>query len=374
VNCCHLKKYFVAALLILLCSIFSARALSSEVLIFDYTADDSVSEKWVGIALTDYSIRILNSSESGKAMDRERLKKIISRWTSGKSNNLSFETKDAIRVHAGAVSLIECEINEDPSGIHFIGTIINPDSGILKDISFSIKEFDLHSLKQSLLNKLVEEYSLSEIISENNIETTSSDIAYTRYWQAMYSYENGMIDKAYSLFEKAAELDPGYVEAFIMKGKILLEKTRFSEAIEHLKHSIEIDPENAKAHFLLGLTYYFQRQNIPARIEFDKALELDPGNPEYHYQTGLYSKEKFNYKRALEELTVTVEMDPSIYFAWYHLATIYASLKNDQKALDCLQEAARWGKKNILPMIENDSDLDLLRGNPRFLAIVRPLK
>jgi tetratricopeptide (TPR) repeat protein len=183
-------------------------------------------------------------------------------------------------------------------------------------------------------------------------------------------YEAGEADKSLPLFDRASQLDPGYIEPALMSGRVLLDKALFSKAVEKFKQIAGKWPSDARAHFLLGLTYYLQRLGDQARPELLKASQLDSANPEYYYQLGLLDKETFRYTDSLQELEKAVKLDSSLYDAWYLLASMHSYTKQESETLGCLEKASQWGGGDITAKIRNDSDFIWLRSNRRFQIIV----
>ena len=57
----------------------------------------------------------------------------------------------------------------------------------------------------------------------------------------------------------------------------------------------------------------------------------------------------------------------------YNIACGYAQVGETEKALDCLERAILHGT-SIGEWAENDSDLDSLRGHPRFVRLLQNLR
>jgi len=350
--------------------LFTQFSYGSEAVVFDFETNGNFTEDWAAPALTDFTIRLLSTQTKWKALERDRLARLISRWPVEKRGALSFETRDAIRQHLGAKFLIEGRLENDRSGFRFVGTLINPDSGDVADISFQMKKFELEAAQKKLLQNLKKALSGAFNPKMSTLQGTGDADAYRLYWKGIRLYEKGLPDKALPLLEKAVSRDKQYIEPALMVGRIFLDKAFFSKAVEKFRFCVDTWPSDARAHFLLGLTYYLQRMNPPARAEFHKAVDLDPGNPEYYYQLGLLEKETFRYDEAVENLEKAVELDSSLYDGWYQLAVIYASAKQESKTLECLDKAAAWGDKAVFIKMRNDADFAWLRNNGKFQSIL----
>lgn len=75
-------------------------------------------------------------------------------------------------------------------------------------------------------------------------------------------------------------IDNKNTEAFRRLGQIYLERKKYEEAIETLKHVIRLD-KNAQDYFSLSLAFKETGNNKKAWDNIKKALKLDPNNPRY---------------------------------------------------------------------------------------------
>jgi adenylate cyclase len=74
---------------------------------------------------------------------------------------------------------------------------------------------------------------------------------------------------------------------------------------------------------------------------------------------------------AQEWIAKAVELDPDDALVLYNVACVYTQLVENDKALDCLERSltAASSSEN-LNWIENDPDLDPLRDDPRYKAMI----
>jgi hypothetical protein len=371
-----LYSFIFLIALVSTCLLSGGPAHAIETLVFDFEPDKSFKEKWEGAALTDFTIRALNKARPGAAMPRERLQRLVARWSRTIKQTSSFETRDAIRQHAGARFIIEGSLSQSRNGTTFTGTIIDPDKGPVNDISFTLKNFDLAVARQRIIRGLRKSFGLKYDFNPSGVMGTDDNVAYKLYWKGVAAYEQGYPDTALKLLEESAGRDAKYIEPQLLTGRIMLEKTLFSQAADLFRRIAKLAPSDPRVYFLLGLTYSFQRQNSLALDSFKRAAELDPANPEYISQLGRFRKDTFRFSDAIVELQKATDLDQSLYDAWYDMAVIYASIKQETKALDSLEKAVQWGGPEIMARMENDADLAWLHDNVRFqtllLKSVRP--
>jgi tetratricopeptide (TPR) repeat protein len=172
----------------------------------------------------------------------------------------------------------------------------------------------------------------------------------------------GHVDQAVAEFQKATELDPKLVAAFVDLGGELIEKRDYAAAVPPLKRALELSPNLEGAHRLLGyalLAQGFAAEAIPhlekahaeealgvALLEADrlpeavtvlqKALAKNPDDPDVLYNygraCGLLSKQVFD---ALESRF------PDSARAHQMMAQDYAALRDVPGAEREFQEALR---------------------------------
>ena len=74
---------------------------------------------------------------------------------------------------------------------------------------------------------------------------------------------------------------------------------------------------------------------------------------------------------AQEWIARAVELDPDDALVLYNVACVYTQLLENDKALDCLERSlAAASSSENLNWIENDPDLDPLRNDPRYQAMI----
>lgn len=92
---------------------------------------------------------------------------------------------------------------------------------------------------------------------------------------AMY-YEQGVLDKAQTIFEGLVELDPESVDAHSALGALYTRLQRDDEALVHLNRALELDDDQIAAH-VNRAEVYLRRQEIErAVLDLKRAMDLDP--------------------------------------------------------------------------------------------------
>jgi len=262
--------------------------------------------------------------------------------------------------------------------------------------------------------------------------TGLADAYFILTWKGWSPNPEGYIKaKKYAL--RAIEIDKNLAEAHATLGWLLFwAEWKWEEARKELKLAIELNPNYANAHQYYAELLDILRQDKEAHEQLNLALELDPLSPAMnalnvlHYYNEGKLKESLEACRRLEEIdlyksqgvywqyfriylrygedlkaiealqkvmpgdTLTIK---EVYnksgingiFNWFiesgvnkstnyfrSLAILYTILGKKEEELSWLEKAL---KENLtsLPEINNNSDFDNLRSEPRFQAIIKKM-
>jgi tetratricopeptide (TPR) repeat protein len=87
----------------------------------------------------------------------------------------------------------------------------------------------------------------------------------------------GQYRESITEFNKAIELDPGYVSAYYSKGTAFESLGDYTGAIENYNKAIELDPGYVSAYYSKGTAFESLGDYTGAIENYNKAIELDPG-------------------------------------------------------------------------------------------------
>jgi adenylate cyclase len=166
------------------------------------------------------------------------------------------------------------------------------------------------------------------------------------YFYARHAFVCGEMEKAVTLYEQAMRVRPEDYQAPLLVAQIYDDRGRHDEAqrvrrhgVEAAEQSLRTSPDNTRAMYMAanGLVALGEWQR--GREWTEKALAIDPEDPMTLYNAGC----------------------------------IYALLGEADRALQCVEDAVRNGLTQK-GWFEHDSNLDALRSEPRFQALMRELK
>ena len=157
------------------------------------------------------------------------------------------------------------------------------------------------------------------------------------------SFTEGNFEKAAQLYEKAIEVRPEDFQVPLLLPQVYRSLGRIDDAIEMNRRGVEVarrhlqlNPSDTRA-LSMGASALVEIGEREEGLRWgEKALSITPD------ETGLL----------------------------YNIACLYSQAGDTEKALDCLEGAVRAGYENRA-WIENDSDFDPLRDNPRFAKILK---
>jgi tetratricopeptide (TPR) repeat protein len=95
--------------------------------------------------------------------------------------------------------------------------------------------------------------------------------------------QEGDIDAAIPMLEKALELAPRLAKAHFFLGTALRTLGRYDEALEHFRVAAEQYPRDRVVLNQIGRVYFLQRNFPEAIASFNRALTVDPEDLEAHY-------------------------------------------------------------------------------------------
>jgi tetratricopeptide (TPR) repeat protein/spermidine synthase len=159
---------------------------------------------------------------------------------------------------------------------------------------------------------------------------------------------------AAALLERATQLNPYYIPAYLLKAEAELASGRAKDAAESVGEVLTMEPFNMDAHHLRGLSLTRRRMYAEGRAEFQLVLDAEPGN--------LEAMEALAYNWLLEENLDKAEslyrrilkQDPDHLGALNNYATILAEKERYREAVEIWTKALELspGNTDIIDNIE----------------------
>lgn len=187
------------------------------------------------------------------------------------------------------------------------------------------------------LLKLAELYFLVQRYQEgidfvNKALRINENLAKAYYIKGSIYRESGDTSRAISSLETAVEQDNKYVDAFYDLG-IIFAARRNPIALEYYTNALRIDPNNKNALYARAKLFQDLGKTEEAIAAYSKILETDKTCDNCYYNLGaLYLEVKKDPKKALEQFTRAIEVNPNYVEAYFARGYTYSKLKDKESA------------------------------------------
>ncbi len=181
-------------------------------------------------------------------------------------------------------------------------------------------------------------------------------------------------------FAAARALDPHLFEAPYFQARDYVVQGRYEQAIEHYRQAALASPDDYQVPILMAQIHHSLGREEEAREANRRGLELAEkailSNPEdaracYMGAGAMIRLGQRDRGQKWAERALAIDPDdPAIL---YNVACAHAGLGNHERAIDCLERTVNAGA-SYLEWMENDSDLDPLRAQSRFTALLATLR
>jgi serine/threonine protein kinase/tetratricopeptide (TPR) repeat protein len=233
------------------------------------------------------------------------------------------------------------------------------------------------------------------------------------YLYMLWDGSNANLEGADSYSRKALELGPDVAEAHASRGLALTLSQRYAEAESEFETAMRLDPKSFDAHYFASRTAFLQGKNEEAVRLLDVAAQVRPeeyqafflqamplrklgrdAEAEAAMREGIATAERHlelnpddaralylgaggliqlgEVERAIEWARRALALDPADSAVLYNVSCVYALGGKHEEALVCLETAVQngFGHRSWL---ENDSDFNAIRDEPRFQALLKKM-
>lgn len=180
-------------------------------------------------------------------------------------------------------------------------------------------------------------------------------------------------------FETALRINPKLYEAHYLYARACFQEQKYEEAVQHYSEAARVRPEDYQALLLMqnALRRLGREDEAIAALRqglqiAERHLELNPDDARALTLGAGALIELDERPRAIEWATRALAIDPNDSGVLYNVACVYAVAGDKDEAIHCLEQAVHNGFGHR-EWLDNDSDFDVLRSDPRFEALKRRL-
>ena len=222
------------------------------------------------------------------------------------------------------------------------------------------------------------------------------------------------LDKADEMSKKAVDLANSLAEVYVSRGIVLGQRQKFTEAEKSFQYAIERDPTLFLGWFHYGRTCFtfgkldkaarlFEQANLVEPDDYqsvllaaqvyddihcaelaralrergveiaEKCLEFNPGDTRALYFAANALVFLNQHERSLTLLQRALTLEPDDSMLLYNAGCVYALLGMKLEALNCLERSYKVGL-TLRGWYENDSNIDSLRDEPRFIRMLEKMQ
>jgi tetratricopeptide (TPR) repeat protein len=157
-------------------------------------------------------------------------------------------------------------------------------------------------------------------------------------------FQSGAQEPAMENYRRALEKFPDFRRAHKNLGLLLVQRSEFKEAVEHLSHAIELGDRDGRNFGLLGHAYVNLEDYVAAETAYRNAILQQPGTKDWKLglARSLLAMEK--YQEAVALFDTLIAANPEDATSWMLQANAYLGLEKPLEAAVNLEAVRMLGK------------------------------
>src|SRR6185437_1763179 len=180
--------------------------------------------------------------------------------------------------------------------------------------------------------------SLGELVSATSRNKRARAVEFFRNGLTFLSKDD--CQGALPYFQKAADADNGYAEAWAQMGFCHEKLGRHNEAIEASKRAVNIRP-SAESYFNIGLANYYLKQYREAEAAYRQSIKLDPYNAaDAYYALGLTYRDAGQFDDEVSAYKNVIRLRSDYANAYDRLGQRYSQMKRYAEAIEAFKQLA----------------------------------
>lgn len=178
--------------------------------------------------------------------------------------------------------------------------------------------------------------SISSLTAETQKNKRATAERY--YSQGVAQLSRDDYARALPFFEKAADMDPNYTEAWYQAGFCFGVLGRHNDALKASRNAAKLRPDWAETHVNIGASSYALGQYAEAAEAYKSAIRLDDDNAETQYAYGLTLNKLARFSEEILAYNRAIAIKPDHANAIDKLAQAYFKQKSWAKAAAALED------------------------------------
>ena len=230
-----------------------------------------------------------------------------------------------------------------------------------------------HTKTQILLD--LHQYDDALKVSDSTLK--KAETAMTYFLQGEANSKKGLWPQAEWAYQKATQIDKGFIEAYIAWANITANANKGRETYDAADAALGIDPNSKEALIARSRGFALLNNYNYAIEDVSDVVRIDPNNVDARYWRGTYFNESNMPKEAIMDFDVTLKFQPDNWKAIAGRADAFAKTGDKKTALDGYQTllniAGNYPEKETIIQLANRQIFELHRENRApTLALIDP--
>ncbi len=171
--------------------------------------------------------------------------------------------------------------------------------------------------------------------------TTGNSTAQGLYDRAVKKVAQNDFQGATKLIDKALELNPNFYEAYMLKGQIEENASRYTEALYNYGKALEVKPGDITAMYKQAVVKNELQQYASALSDLDKVINLDPKFSQAYFHRGVSKNNLDMHPQAIRDYQKMVELDSKAIDGYFNMGSSYFEIKQYDEAVEEYEKALK---------------------------------
>jgi predicted O-linked N-acetylglucosamine transferase (SPINDLY family) len=181
--------------------------------------------------------------------------------------------------------------------------------------------------------------------------------------QGLAAHQQGALEQARALYERALKWHPNHFDAVHMLGLVAYQQGHLDRAALLIAKALKIDPDTASAHNNYANVLQDQRKLTSALTNYDRAIALDPQYAEAHNNRGDVLQVMGRLPEALLSYARALEISPRYAAAFYNQGNAFGRLGRWREAVESYDQALSITPQYPQALMNRGNTLFELRDN-----------
>jgi len=191
------------------------------------------------------------------------------------------------------------------------------------------------------------------LVNANLTRTPVPDLAQSYCNLARGYLSAGNDDLAAEYYRKAAEVNPGWGDAYEALGMLKMKRGENREAMELFLKAVRVWPEYGVPYRSIAMIHLSEGRVAEARRAIEEALRLAPFLEDSHNVLGSIQRQEGKLPDAIASFTRELEINPSSWRAHANLGSVYQEAGESDKAIAAYEKSLELNPDNpevIMPL------------------------